>query len=112
MKDREIDLGDNVSFSNVCYFSSWGSNPGPEITSSILATVNEIEDKLYYFSDVISAGIHDVGRLMTDNLLLLLILPILLPSLTTQVFNVWTSTYPFFLLSFPNWHDLLHATKA
>ncbi|TYK03051.1 uncharacterized protein E5676_scaffold46G001470 [Cucumis melo var. makuwa] len=31
-------------------------------TSTILAAVDEIEDNLYYISDVISAGIPDVGR--------------------------------------------------
>lgn len=62
-------------------------NPNQEITSSILDAFHEIEDNLYYFSDVISAGIHDVGKLMTDNLLLLLIFPILLPSLSTQTVN-------------------------
>lgn len=62
-------------------------NPSQEITSSILDAVHEIEDSLYYFSDVISAGILDVGKLMTDNLLLLLIFPILLPSLIIQTAN-------------------------
>ena len=49
--------------------------------SAILATVDEIEDNLYYFSDVISAGIPVVGRLITDNILQLLILPLLFPAL-------------------------------
>ncbi|KAF3452703.1 hypothetical protein FNV43_RR03136 [Rhamnella rubrinervis] len=62
-------------------------NPGPEATSSILAAVDDIEDNLYYFSDVVSAGIPDVGRLITDNILQLLIFPLLLPSLTTKVVN-------------------------
>ncbi|CAI0407281.1 unnamed protein product [Linum tenue] len=53
----------------------------PDRTTAILAAVDEIEDNLYYFSDVISAGIPDVGRLITDNILQLLILPLLLPSL-------------------------------
>ncbi|XP_020235670.1 protein TRANSPARENT TESTA 9 [Cajanus cajan] len=56
-------------------------NPGPDSTSAIIAAVDEIEDNLYYFSDVISAGIPDVGRLITDSILMLLIFPILLPSL-------------------------------
>ncbi|XP_065848454.1 protein TRANSPARENT TESTA 9 [Euphorbia lathyris] len=56
-------------------------NPNTGATSPILATVEEIEDNLYYFSDVISAGIPDVGRLITDNMLEFLILPLLLPSL-------------------------------
>ncbi|KAL2340519.1 hypothetical protein Fmac_008459 [Flemingia macrophylla] len=56
-------------------------NPGPDSTTAIVAAVDEIEDNLYYFSDVISAGIPDVGRLITDSILMLLIFPILLPSL-------------------------------
>ncbi|CAN0852802.1 Protein TRANSPARENT TESTA 9 [Linum grandiflorum] len=60
----------------------------PERTTAILAAVDEIEDNLYYFSDVISAGIPDVGRLITDNILQLLILPLLLPSLRLDAVNV------------------------
>ncbi|KAJ0031585.1 hypothetical protein Pint_13982 [Pistacia integerrima] len=56
-------------------------NPSPDSTSIILADVDEIEDNLYYFSDIISAGIPDVGKLITDHMLQLLILPLLLPSL-------------------------------
>ncbi|KAJ0090946.1 hypothetical protein Patl1_14089 [Pistacia atlantica] len=56
-------------------------NPSPDSTSIILAAVDEIEDNLYYFSDIISAGIPDVGKLITDHMLQLLILPLLLPSL-------------------------------
>ncbi|KAB2600042.1 hypothetical protein D8674_010313 [Pyrus ussuriensis x Pyrus communis] len=62
-------------------------NPGAEsadTTALISAAVDEIEDNLYYFSDVISAGIPDVGRLITDNILKLLIFPLLLPSLTIK----------------------------
>ncbi|KAJ1439830.1 CLEC16A/TT9, N-terminal [Sesbania bispinosa] len=56
-------------------------NPGPDSSSIINAAVDDIEDNLYYFSDVVSAGIPDVGRLITDSILMLLIFPILLPSL-------------------------------
>ena len=63
-------------------------NQGPESISTILSAVDEIEDNLYYFSDVISAGIPDVGRLITDNILVLLIIPLLLPSLTMEVVDV------------------------
>ncbi|XVF19047.1 hypothetical protein REPUB_Repub11eG0076800 [Reevesia pubescens] len=56
-------------------------NPCSETVSAILATVDEVEDNLYYFSDVISAGIPVVGRLITDNILQLLILPLLFPAL-------------------------------
>ncbi|XP_061362933.1 protein TRANSPARENT TESTA 9-like [Gastrolobium bilobum] len=62
-------------------------NPGPDSTSTIIAAVDEIEDNLYYFSDVISAGIPDVGRLITDSMLMLLIFPILLPSLRIVAVN-------------------------
>ncbi|KAH6794191.1 CLEC16A-like protein [Perilla frutescens var. hirtella] len=54
------------------------------LTSSILSAVDEIEDNLYYFSDVVSAGIPDVGRLIMDNILRLLIFPLILPSFSTE----------------------------
>ncbi|KAK4370180.1 hypothetical protein RND71_009655 [Anisodus tanguticus] len=41
----------------------------PDTTGSIISSVDEIEDNLYYFSDVISAGIPDLGRLITDLML-------------------------------------------
>ncbi|KAJ6673150.1 PROTEIN TRANSPARENT TESTA 9 [Salix viminalis] len=62
-------------------------NPDSDTTTAILAAVDEIEDDLYYISDVISAGIPDVGRLITDNILQLLILPLLLPSLQLDAAN-------------------------
>ncbi|KAJ6296411.1 hypothetical protein OIU78_024293 [Salix suchowensis] len=62
-------------------------NPDSDTTTAILAAVDEIEDDLYYISDVISAGIPDVGRLITDNILQLLILPLLLPSLQLDATN-------------------------
>ncbi|PON75424.1 CLEC16A-like protein [Trema orientale] len=68
-------------------------SPAQDITSSILAAVDEIEDYLYYFSDIMSAGIPDVGTLMTDNLLQLLIFPIVLPSLTDMQTGAVTSLY-------------------
>ncbi|CAJ1975839.1 unnamed protein product [Sphenostylis stenocarpa] len=67
-------------------------NPGSDSTSAIIAAVDEIEDNLYYFSDVISAGIPDVGRLITDSILMLLIFPLLLPSLRIVETNVWNFT--------------------
>ncbi|XWS71012.1 hypothetical protein CRYUN_Cryun03dG0100400 [Craigia yunnanensis] len=60
-------------------------NTCSESVSAILATVDEIEDNLYYFSDVISAGIPVVGRLITDNILQFLILPLLFPALQIDV---------------------------
>ncbi|KAI4335345.1 hypothetical protein L6164_013999 [Bauhinia variegata] len=62
-------------------------NPGPDSTSTIIATVDEIEDNLYYFSDIVSAGIPDVGRLITDSILMLLIFPLLFPSLRIVAVN-------------------------
>lgn len=65
----------------ICWCSNLDSQ---DSISSILAAVDEIEDNLYYFSDVISAGIPDLGRLITDNILQLLVFPLLLPSLRKQ----------------------------
>lgn len=68
-----------------------------ESNSTILSAVDEIEDNLYYFSDVVSAGIPDVGRLIMDNILKLLIVPLVLPSLRIVTNNVCILIY---LLSF------------
>ncbi|KAG6769387.1 hypothetical protein POTOM_025018 [Populus tomentosa] len=62
-------------------------NPDSDTTTAILNVVDEIEDNLYYISDVISAGIPEVGRLITVNILQLLIFPLLLPSLQLDVVN-------------------------
>ncbi|XP_068463902.1 protein TRANSPARENT TESTA 9-like isoform X2 [Phaseolus vulgaris] len=62
-------------------------NPGPDSMSAIIAAVDEIEDNLYYFSDVVSAGIPDVGRLITDGIMMILIFPLLLPSLRVMPNN-------------------------
>ncbi|KAE9609879.1 hypothetical protein Lalb_Chr07g0180711 [Lupinus albus] len=53
----------------------------PDSTSTLINALDEIQDILYYFSDVVSAGIPDVGRLITDSILMVLIFPLLLPSL-------------------------------
>ncbi|XP_047959769.1 protein TRANSPARENT TESTA 9-like isoform X1 [Salvia hispanica] len=58
-----------------------------ELSSSILSAVDEIEDNLYYISDVVSAGIPDVGRSIMDKVLRLLIFPLVLPSLGTEAVN-------------------------
>ncbi|GFY80537.1 hypothetical protein Acr_01g0003460 [Actinidia rufa] len=64
-------------------------NIGPESTSTIFSAVDEIEDNLYYFSDVISAGIPDV-REDTDGQLFDAQIPLLLP------FSVpWKHSYEF-----------------
>ncbi|KAF9612942.1 hypothetical protein IFM89_004645 [Coptis chinensis] len=57
---------------------------GPESTSCILSAVDEIEDYLYYISDAISAGVPNLGTLITDSILQLLVFPLLLPSLTME----------------------------
>ncbi|CAM8891940.1 unnamed protein product [Rhodiola kirilowii] len=62
-------------------------NTNVESTSTILAYVDEIEDNLYYFSDVISAGIPDIGKLITEKILRHLIFPLLLPSLCEESIN-------------------------
>ncbi|XP_047171374.1 protein TRANSPARENT TESTA 9-like isoform X3 [Vigna umbellata] len=62
-------------------------NPGPDSMSAIIAATDEIEDNLYYFSDVVSAGIPDVGRLITDSIMMVLIFPLLLPSLRVMPNN-------------------------
>ncbi|XP_020580323.1 uncharacterized protein LOC110024604 [Phalaenopsis equestris] len=85
-----ISLEDRVSKNTV--------NPdSQDAISSILTTIDEIEDNLYYFSDIISAGVPDLGRLITDNILQLLVFPLLLPSLRKQKtgtkISVTTSLY-------------------
>lgn len=62
-------------------FFFWLEIRNPDSSSCILTAVDEIEDNLYYFNDVISAGVPELGRLITDNILELLIFPLLLPSL-------------------------------
>lgn len=64
---------------------SLNRNLGADATSSVIPSVDEIEDNLYYISDVISAGIPDVGRLITDNILKFLIIPLVLPSLRMEI---------------------------
>ncbi|KAG6434282.1 hypothetical protein SASPL_105906 [Salvia splendens] len=62
-----------------------------ELSSSILSAVDEIEDNLYYFSDVVSAGIPDVGRLIMNKVLRILIFPLILPSFSrTEAVKVHT----------------------
>jgi hypothetical protein len=59
-------------------YGYWYRNPGPDSNST--------------FSDVISAGIPDVERLITDSILILLIFPVVLPSLRIVADNVWNFT--------------------
>lgn len=71
-----------------------------ESASSILSAVDEIEDNLYYFSDVVSAGIPDVGRLIMDNVLRLLIFPLILPSFRPEAVKVHTHTFYLFTVTY------------
>ncbi|KAG6505614.1 hypothetical protein ZIOFF_037979 [Zingiber officinale] len=59
---------------------------------SIRDAVDDMEDNLYYFSDVISSGVPDLGRLLTDNILQLLVFPFLFPSFTKQSSGTRIST--------------------
>ncbi|XP_058755619.1 protein TRANSPARENT TESTA 9-like isoform X2 [Vicia villosa] len=68
-------------------------NPGPDSTSTITVAIDEIEDNLYYFSDIVSAGIPDVGRLITDSILMVLIFPLLLPSRKMSIDNDMQSSF-------------------
>ncbi|XP_071729683.1 protein TRANSPARENT TESTA 9 isoform X2 [Rutidosis leptorrhynchoides] len=76
-RDRCIKLNGMVSATT--------ESQDPESVSSILSAVDEVEDNLYYLNDVVSAGIPDVGALITDSMLKLLIFPLLLPSLRIEV---------------------------
>eukprot|EP01018_Ginkgo_biloba_P016707 Gb_04682 [translate_table: standard] len=51
------------------------------VTEKLVSTIEEIGDDLYYFSDVICTSVPDLSKLMTQNLLRLLVMPVLLPSL-------------------------------
>lgn len=63
-----------------------------EITAKLFLIVEEIGDDLYYCSDIICAGISDLSRLMTHNILHLLVLQDLLPSLNLSHPNMSTLT--------------------
>ncbi|CAI9766435.1 unnamed protein product [Fraxinus pennsylvanica] len=75
-----------ISFSVLV--SNASKNLRTESTSSLLSAIDEIEDNLYYISDVISAGIPEVGRLIMDGTLTLLIFPLILPSLRKGDVNI------------------------
>jgi len=77
-----------VSERSIVFIVYRDRNPGPDSTSTIIAAIDEIEDNLYYFSDIVSAGIPDVGSLITDSILMVLIFPLLLPSLRIAIDNV------------------------
>uniref|UniRef100_A0A1J3E733 Protein CLEC16A-like protein n=1 Tax=Noccaea caerulescens TaxID=107243 RepID=A0A1J3E733_NOCCA len=62
-------------------------SPSSDSGGKLFSAVDGIEDTLYYFSDVISAGIPDIGRLITDHILQHLTLPLLLPSLCSEAVN-------------------------
>ncbi|XP_006652159.3 protein TRANSPARENT TESTA 9 [Oryza brachyantha] len=66
-------------------------------TASVEDAIVQIEDTLYYFSDVMSSGIPDLGKFITENILQLLVFRFLLPSLQRQKtdlgISVTTSMY-------------------
>ncbi|KAH7674728.1 CLEC16A/TT9 N-terminal protein [Dioscorea alata] len=65
--------------------SEAAKNPdSSELTSCIHTSVDEIEDNLYYCSDVISSGVPELGRLITESILHLLVFPLLLPAMRKQ----------------------------
>ncbi|KAF3595000.1 hypothetical protein DY000_02024009, partial [Brassica cretica] len=76
-------------------------SPSPESGGKLFSAVDGIEDTLYYFSDVISAGIPDIERLVTDHILQHLTLPLLLPSLCSEAVNVQTITFSALNYIFP-----------
>ncbi|CAO2041874.1 unnamed protein product [Urochloa humidicola] len=65
--------------------------------SSVEDAIVQIEDTLYYFSDVMSSGIPDLERFITENILQVLVFRLLLPSLQRQStdldISVTTSMY-------------------
>ncbi|XP_058113626.1 protein TRANSPARENT TESTA 9-like isoform X3 [Magnolia sinica] len=65
--------------------SEAAENPdSSDLACFILSAVDEIEDTLYYCSDVISSGVPNIERLVTENILQLLVFPSLLPSLKLE----------------------------
>ncbi|GJN27907.1 hypothetical protein PR202_gb15970 [Eleusine coracana subsp. coracana] len=65
--------------------------------ASVEDAIVQIEDTLYYFSDVMSSGIPDLERFITENILEVLVFRLLLPSLQRQSIDleisVTTSMY-------------------
>ncbi|KAJ1270295.1 hypothetical protein BS78_06G043000 [Paspalum vaginatum] len=59
--------------------------------SSVEDTMVQIEDTLYYFSDVMSSGIPDLERFITENILQVLVFRLLLPSLQSQNTDLYLS---------------------
>ncbi|KAF8688275.1 hypothetical protein HU200_042328 [Digitaria exilis] len=72
-----IDLDKLVSH------SSRNANSSPPL-SSVEDAIVQIEDTLYYFSDVMSSGIPDLEKFITENILQVLVFRLLLPSLQRQ----------------------------
>ncbi|CAH9147990.1 unnamed protein product [Cuscuta epithymum] len=84
------------------FVSNTSMSLGADAISSANPSVDEIEDNLYYISDVISAGIPDIGRLITENILKFLIFPLVLPSLRTETIDdaeIGTATSLYLLCS-------------
>ncbi|XP_062184774.1 protein TRANSPARENT TESTA 9-like isoform X1 [Phragmites australis] len=76
--------------------SSRNANSSPPM-ASVEDAIVQIEDTLYYFSDVMSSGIPDLERFITENILQVLVFRLLLPSLQRQStdlgISVTTSMY-------------------
>ncbi|XP_031478821.1 protein TRANSPARENT TESTA 9 isoform X1 [Nymphaea colorata] len=83
------------------WVSEASRDPGcTRATSNINSAVDEIEDNLYYFSDIISSGVPNLDRLITDNILQLLVFPLFLPSIKmdfTDETTIGTTTSLFLL---------------
>lgn len=73
----------NNLFSSVCVLFYRNADSAVP-TASVEDAIVQIEDTLYYFSDVMSSGIPDLGRFITENILQLLVFRFLLPSLQRQ----------------------------
>ncbi|VVA94362.1 unnamed protein product [Arabis nemorensis] len=86
--------------------------PALDSGGKLFSAVNGIEDTLYYFSDVISAGIPDIGRLITDNILQHLTLPLLLPSLCSEDNSINPVTSLYLLCCILRIKDLANMTAA
>jgi hypothetical protein len=52
--------------------------------ASVEDAIVQIEDALYYFSDIMSSGIPDLEKFITENILEVLVFRLLLPSLQRQ----------------------------
>ncbi|KAH9318603.1 hypothetical protein KI387_020372, partial [Taxus chinensis] len=89
-----------------------------KIKKQLVSTIEEIDDDLYYLSDILCAGVSKLSGLVTQNLLHTLVLPKLLPSLhlshsnSTQI-SALTSLYILSrLLQVVNSKEVVNAVAA